>query len=110
MVFQQDNDSKHTAKETKKLFAQQCPKLLYWPSNSSDLNPIENLWQILKTRVEKQVNEMLVKKQTVTVEVFRGVIQKEWEEIDQSTYVNLVRSMPMRLNEIIEGNGNKINY
>ena len=66
--------------------------------------------QILKTRVEKQVNEMLVKKQTVTVEVFRGVIQKEWEEIDQSTYVNLVRSMPTRLNEIIEGNGNKINY
>jgi len=24
--------------------------------------------------------------------------------------VNLVRSMPTRLNEIIEGNGNKINY
>ena len=84
--------------------------MLDWPSNSPDLNPIENLWQILKTRVEKQVNEMLVKKQTVTVEVFRGVIQKEWEEIDQSTYVNLVRSMPTRLNEIIEGNGNKINY
>ena len=84
--------------------------LANWSSNSPDLNPIENLWQILKTRVEKQVNEMLVKKQTVTVEVFRGVIQKEWEEIDQSTYVNLVRSMPTRLNEIIEGNGNKINY
>ena len=75
-----------------------------------DLNPIENLWQILKTRVEKQVNDMLVKKQAVTVEVFRGVIQKEWEEIDRSTYVNLVHSMPTRLNEIIEGNGNKISY
>ena len=103
-------DHKPRSGRPRKLLAQQCPKLLYWPSNSPDLNPIENLWQILKTRVEKQVNEMLIKKQTVTVEVFRGVIQKEWEEIDQSTYVNLVRSMPTRLNEIIEGNGNKINY
>ena len=48
---------------------------------------------------------MLVKKQTVTVKVFRGVIQKEWGEIDISTYVNLIRSMSPRLNEIIEGNG-----
>ena len=53
---------------------------------------------------------MLIKKQTVTVEVFCGVIQKEWEEIEKSTYVNLVRSMPTRLDEIIEGNGNKISY
>src|SRR6185436_4776445 len=82
--------------------------LANWSSNSPDLNPIENLWQILKTQVEKQVNNMLVKKQTVTVEVFRGVIQKEWEEIDRSIYVNLVHIMPTRLNEIIEENGNKI--
>ena len=44
---------------------------------TAQISTDENLWQILKTRIEKQVNEMLVKKQTVTVEVSRGVIQKD---------------------------------
>ena len=68
------------------------------------------LWQILKTRVEKQVNEMLIKKQTVTVEVLSWSDSERMEEIDQSTRVTLVRSMLTRLNETIEGNNNKINY
>lgn len=52
--FQHDNDQKHIAMVTKEWLCRKHLKVLEWPSQSSDLNPIESLRKELKVCVAQK--------------------------------------------------------
>ena len=47
-IFQQDNAPIYTAKSILKIFKNLKMKVLDWPAQSPDLNPIENIWRRIK--------------------------------------------------------------
>ncbi len=50
-IFQQDLAPAHSAKATSTWFKDHGIPVLNWPENSPDLNPIENLWGIVKRKM-----------------------------------------------------------
>jgi tRNA A37 threonylcarbamoyladenosine biosynthesis protein TsaE len=52
-VLQQENARPHTATYTRDCFMENHVVVMEWPGASADLIPKENVWQIMKDRVEK---------------------------------------------------------
>jgi transposase len=98
----EDNDPKHTSKTSKKFKVNSGIQSLSWPSQSPDCNPIENVWALMKLKINRQppasINNFFVR------------IKKEWKNLSIEFAEKLVDSMEKRVELLIERKGDYINY
>ena len=96
-VFQHDNDPKHTAKATKEWLKKKHIKVMEWPSQSPDLNPLENLWRELKLRVAER--------QPTNLKDLERICKEEWAKIPPGICKNLVTNYRKRLAAVLANKG-----
>lgn len=103
-VFQYDLAPCHTSKKVKLFMSQRDIQCLDWPGNSPDLNPIENLWGIVKKRLRKM--DCTTKEKMICAVIKVWFHDQEIREICKK----LIDSMPRRIDMIIKERGGHIKY
>jgi transposase len=100
--FLQDNASPHVNEAVNVWMHNHGIHIIEFPPRSPDLNPIENLWHILKWRVDHRNPR--------TAEEFERIIGEEYGAISVEECATLASSMPDRLSQCIAFQGHKTKY
>ena len=101
--FQQDNAPPHKSEKTSQFFAESCVDVLEnWPPQSPDLNIIENLWSILKRRVQRR--------KPSSEEELWSVLYDKFFKIPTLIIKNLYKSVQKRLKCVLVNKGASTKY
>ncbi len=109
-IFIQDNASTYTARIVQDWLKQWAEEngieLVDWPPYSPDLNPIENLWKLLKERI-CQLNPALsdMPKNQASKDLLVRTAIEVWEAFEKEILEDLIDTMMHRIEAVIEAKG-----
>jgi hypothetical protein len=86
------------------LLREQPFTVMDWPGNSPDLNPIKNVWSIMKARLKRD--------HTITsLPKLERAIKTMWvSDFPLSLFQELAHSMPTRIKMCLENKGHMTKY
>ena len=103
-LFMDDNAPPHRSLLVKQFKERSGLRSFEWPPASPDLNPIENVWSMLKKRIRRQL------KPSDSLYDLECLLRTEWGQLSQEKIDHVIRSMPRRVKSVIEKCGSNTKY
>lgn len=95
--FVQDNAPCHSKEEVKSWIKTKTKYLLEHPPQSPDLNPVEQLWGIIKRKIEVRHPKNLTE--------LKNLIITEWSKISRELIDRLISHLKNRMKKVLENKG-----
>ena len=89
----------HVSRRTNKWKAENNIETLQWPSQSPDINIIENVWRTIKVKLGKRLEEIQSRQDLIRV------VLEIWGDLEQAYIRRLYNSIPSRLQSVLKAKG-----
>ena len=100
--FLHDSAPCHRSLRTMNFLATNHVRVIEWPGNSPDLNPIENCWLVMK--------EIIAKERPASLDDLKKSIRWQWCHLSKEYLKTLAESMPSRIRKVRAAKGWQTKY
>ena len=107
-IFVMDNDPCQTSRKAMSAINQIECELHQIPARSPDLNPIENVFHLIKKKLEKDAIDKKIRKESFNE--FKDRVLRSLRTLDSNILDRTIESMPKRVEAILLCNGRRIKY
>ena len=104
-IFMQDNARIHTAHVVMDWLEENGIEVMDWPPYSPDLNPIENIWALLKKKIYELEPSLITRSDSIMLSLLHETAIRAWESLSEELLNDLTLEMENRCEAVIEVDG-----